>query len=61
MNLQLSKISIDNSQLRLDIKHMLDKRRQLTENYNCLHTKMQNTTNQSRQLTNQCSESFANR
>jgi hypothetical protein len=61
MNLELSKICANNSQLRTDIKRMLEKRRGMIEEYNRLSISMQNATNESRQLTSECSESFANR
>lgn len=40
---------------------MLNKRHQMVEEYNQLYIEMQNSTNQSRQLTIQCSENFAKR
>ncbi|CAF0724966.1 unnamed protein product [Rotaria sp. Silwood1] len=61
MNLELSKICANNAELRTDIKHMLDKRREMIEEYNRLRIAMQNATDESRQLTSECSESFANR
>ena len=61
MNLQLSKTCADNSELRMNIKYMLEERRILMEEYNHLNIEMQNTTNESRQLTSECSENFANR
>ncbi len=61
MNLEFNKICANNSELRIDIKHMLDKRREMIEEYNRLNIAMQNATDESRQLTSECSESFANR
>ena len=61
MNLKLSKICADNVQLRTEIKRMLDKRRKMTDEYNRLSMVMQNATDESRRLTSECSESFANR
>ncbi|CAF0857234.1 unnamed protein product [Adineta ricciae] len=61
MNLKLSKICADNVQLRTEIKRMLDKRRKMTDEYNRLSIVMQNATDESRRLTSECSESFANR
>ncbi len=61
MNLEFNKICANNSELRIDIKHILDKRRKMIEEYNRLNIVMQNTTDESRQLTSECSESFANR
>ncbi|CAF1148696.1 unnamed protein product [Adineta ricciae] len=61
MNLKLSKICADNVQLRTEIKRMLDKRRNMIDEYNRLSIVMQNATNESRRLTSECSESFANR
>jgi hypothetical protein len=61
MNLELNKISTNNTELRINIKHMLDKRRKIIEEYNRLNIAMQNATDESRQLTSECSENFANR
>ena len=61
MNLEISKICANNSQLRMDIKNMLDKRREMIKEYNRLIIAMQNATNESRRLTSECSDSFANR
>jgi hypothetical protein len=61
MNLELSKICANNAQLRTDIKRMLDKRREMMEEYNRLSITMQNATDQSRRLISECSESFASR
>ncbi len=61
MNLELNKTSTDNAELRTDIQHMLNKRRKLMTEYNRLSLAMQNATDESRQLTSDCSESFANR
>jgi hypothetical protein len=61
MNLELNKTSTDNAELRTDIQHMLNKRRELMTEYNRLSLAMQNATDESRQLTSDCSESFANR
>jgi len=61
MNLELNKISTNNAELRINIKHMLNKRREIIEEYNRLNIAMQNATNESRQLTSECSESVANR
>jgi hypothetical protein len=61
MNLELNKTSTDNTELRTDIQHMLNKRRELMTEYNRLSLAMQNATDESRQLTSDCSESFANR
>jgi len=61
MNLELSQICANNVELRIDIKRMLDKRREMIEEYNRLSMVRQNATDQSRQLTSECSESFANR
>lgn len=61
MNVELNKIYSNNTELRLEIKHMLNKRREMIEEYNRLDITMQNTIDESRQLTSQCSESFANR
>ena len=52
---------MDNAELRTDIKRMLTERRDMIEEYNRLHLAMQSTTDESRQLTSECSESFANR
>jgi len=61
MNIELNKICANNAELRIDIKHMLDKRRKMIEEYNRLNISMQNATDESRRLTSECSESFANR
>lgn len=61
MNLELNKTSTDNAELRTNIQHMLNKRRELMTEYNRLSLAMQNATDESRQLTSDCSESFANR
>ncbi len=61
MNLELNKICTNNTELRIDVQHMLDKRREIIEEYNRLNLARQNTTNESRQLTSECSESFENR
>ncbi|CAF0974640.1 unnamed protein product [Adineta steineri] len=61
MNLELSKIYANNTDLRIDIKRMLDKRREMIDEYNRLSIVIQNATDESRQLTSECSESFANR
>lgn len=57
----MSKICANNDELRIDIKRMLDRRRQMIEEYNRLHISMQNAADESRRLTSECSESFANR
>ena len=61
MNLELSKVCMDNAELRTDIKRMLNERRDMIEEYNRLHVARQSATDESRQLTSECSESFANR
>jgi predicted nucleic acid-binding Zn-ribbon protein len=61
MNVELNKICANNAELRSDIQHMLDRRREMSEEYNQLSLAMQNATDESRQLTSECSESFANR
>jgi hypothetical protein len=61
MNLELNKTSTDNAELRTNIQHMLNKRRELMTEYNRLSLAMQSATNESCQLTSDCSESFANR
>lgn len=57
----MSKICADNTELRIAIRRMLDKRREMVEEYNQLRIALQNATDESRQLTYECSESFANR
>jgi cytidylate kinase len=61
MNLELSKTCADNAQLRIDIKRMLEKRREMIDEYHRLSVAMKNATNESRQLTSECSDSYANR
>ncbi|CAF2257834.1 unnamed protein product [Rotaria magnacalcarata] len=61
MNLELSKICASNTELRINIKRMLDERREMIEEYNRLRIALQNATDESRRLTHECSESFANR
>ncbi|CAF4215888.1 unnamed protein product [Rotaria socialis] len=61
MNLELSKICANNAELRINIKLMLDERREMIEEYNRLRIALQNATDESRRLTHECSESFANR
>ncbi|CAF4012559.1 unnamed protein product, partial [Rotaria magnacalcarata] len=60
MNLELSKICASNTELRINIKRMLDERREMIEEYNRLRIALQNATDESRRLTHECSESFAN-
>lgn len=61
MTMQLNRIRTDNSELRMDVKHLLNKRREMIDEYHRLSQMMHNATNESRQLTSQCSENFANR
>jgi hypothetical protein len=61
MNLELNKTSADNAELRRDIQHMLNKHRKMMGEYHRLSFAVQNATNESHQLTSDCSESFANR
>ena len=61
MSLELNKTSTANAELRRDIQHMLNKRRKIMGEYHRLNLAVQNATNDSHQLTSDCSESFANR
>jgi predicted nucleic acid-binding Zn-ribbon protein len=61
MNLELNKISTDNVELRTDIQNLLNKHQKMMGEYQRLTLAMQNATNESYQLTSDCSESFANR
>ena len=57
----MSQICAQNTQLRLDIEHMLEKRRDMIKEYHRLSLEMQNAIHESRQLTAECSDSYANR
>lgn len=59
--MEMSTICSDNADLRLDIKRMLDSRRVMIEEYNQLIIATQRAVNESRQLTSECSDSYANR
>ena len=59
--MEMSTICSDNTDLRLDIKRMLDSRRVMIEEYNQLIIATQRAVNESRQLTSECSDSYANR
>lgn len=61
MNGEFNKICVNNTGLRNDIKRMLNKRRQMIEDYNRVNSEMKNATDETRQLTAECSENFANR
>lgn len=61
MNVQLNRICTENTALRMDVQHMLNRRREMIEEYHQLQQTMHDATDESRQLTSQCSESFANR
>lgn len=50
-----------NADLRTDIKRLLHSRHIMIEEYNQLIVNMQQAINESRQLTSECSESYANR
>ena len=61
MNMEMSTICSANTHLRTDIKRMLNTRRMMIEEYDQLIIDMQQAINESRQLTSECSDSFANR
>lgn len=61
MNMEMSTICSANADLRTDIQRMVDDRRRMIEEYNQLINAMQQAMDESRQLTSECSDSYANR